>query len=97
MVEAAGEPTNLIFAAKAGENGLEIAGGDLLHCADQRLNWSCHAACHEKGDAQQSEANQNCPHDDGAAQRRAVSKFRIDDRGDFQNATHVAELPILFW
>jgi hypothetical protein len=34
VVEAICEPTNLIFAAETGENGLEIAGGDLLHCAD---------------------------------------------------------------
>src|SRR5262245_66282123 len=61
------------------------------------FNWSCHAARDEKSHGDQSQPSQNCTDNDGTAQRRAVSKLRIDDRGDFQNATHVAELPILLW
>jgi hypothetical protein len=34
VVEAARKPTDLIFAAEAGENSLKIAGRDLLHRAD---------------------------------------------------------------
>src|SRR5262245_38018924 len=41
--------------------------------------------------------NQNCTDNDGTAQCRALGKVRIDNRGDFQNTTHVAELPILLW
>ncbi len=59
LLKRGGEAPNLVFAAKAWENGLEVSGVNLLHCVDQTLDWPRHTARHYTSDAHQNQPDQN--------------------------------------